>query len=132
MLFDRELGKLCQSLLKRNTTSVHDTLDGRRSLQNKLEARIAVMLGRRWRIFYDSKIRAKGRVFMRTYVAAVLISMALISPAMALSSSPIMSPRPTICDIGRPTTANRALPGNEIVRPGTRIDFRQIVIRIVL
>ena len=70
---------------------------------------------------------------MRTYVAAVLISMAFISPAMAISSSPIMDSRqPSICDIGRPTTATRALPGNEIVRPGTGTDFRHIVIRIVL
>jgi hypothetical protein len=76
-------------------------------------------------------IRAKGRVFMRVHVASVLISMAFVTPAMALTSSPIMDPRqPSICDIGRPTTETRALPGNEMVKP--RLDLRAVVIRIVL
>jgi len=71
---------------------------------------------------------------MRVYAAAILISMAIATPAMALQSVPITDPRaPSICDIGRPSTATRAaLPGNEIVRPGMRIDFRQILLRIVL
>jgi hypothetical protein len=71
---------------------------------------------------------------MRVYSAAFLISMAFATPAMALSSGPIFDPRaPSICNIGQTkATAQSALPGNEIVRPGTRINLRAVVIRIVL
>ena len=62
---------------------------------------------------------------MRVYSAAFLISMAFATPAMALSSGPIFDPRaPSICNIGQTkATAQSALPGNEIVRPGTRNQF---------
>ena len=72
---------------------------------------------------------------MRTYVAAMLISMAFITPAMAATARPpIMDPRqPSICQIVRPAPETRAaalLPGNEVARP--RIDLRQILVSIIL
>jgi hypothetical protein len=71
---------------------------------------------------------------MRVYAAAFLISMAFATPAMAITQGPILDPRsPSICNISQTkATAQRAAPGNEIVRPGTRIDLRAVVIRIVL
>jgi len=64
----------------------------------------------------------------------MLISMAFISPAMAIQASPVMDPRPRpICEIGRPnTTTQRALPGNEYTRPGQVLSLRGLIIRIVL
>jgi len=68
---------------------------------------------------------------MRTYAAALLISMAFISPAMAITAEPRPRPNP-ICELGRPTPNTKALPGNEFTRPGQVLSLRGLIIRIVL
>jgi hypothetical protein len=69
---------------------------------------------------------------MRKYAAALLISMAFVSPVMAQTAPP---PRQNpICEIGRTTdpAAQRMVPGNEYPRPGKLLDLRRVVIQIVL
>jgi len=64
------------------------------------------------------------------FAAALLISMAFVTPAMAQ-----MVPRePSICDLGRPTApaAQRVVPGNEYAKPGRVLDLRRVVIEVVL
>jgi len=68
---------------------------------------------------------------MRKYAAALLISMAFVSPVMAQTAPP---PRQNpICEIGRTTApAQRVVPGNEYPKPGKVLDLRRVVIQIVL
>jgi hypothetical protein len=67
------------------------------------------------------------------YVAAVLISMAFISPAMALTARPVPEPR---CQLLRSSPEpQRALPANEVAQrigiPGER-NFARIAVNLLL
>ncbi|MET0482227.1 MAG: hypothetical protein ABWZ27_04835 [Aestuariivirgaceae bacterium] len=67
---------------------------------------------------------------MRTLAAALLISMAFMTPAMAQMSEPKPNP---ICEIFRPTKAAALrVPGNEYAQPGRVLDLRRVVVEIVL